>query len=165
MIFKAMLPKKTWHLQNNVQKKKEILWSNKLGKCDISFHPLGKIHFPRDNGWRSLSYLEFPRIFNQDPHFFFYDSYYDLLKTVAFCILHIGFAALCFVDLFLQFVFKEGNSRISGLSIHFITKWIKLLLVTGFYIVIVISVRLLNKVHAGMKLTGDTFSVGHSLWT
>lgn len=43
MIFKAVLPKKTLDLQNNLQK--YIPWSDKLGKCYISYHPVGEIQF------------------------------------------------------------------------------------------------------------------------
>lgn len=85
------------------------------------------------------------------------------MKTSAFCILHVGFAALliCFCNLCLKkeiliLVAYLYISSQGGLSSH----WSH-----GFVLVIVISVWLLNKVHAGMKLAGDTFSLGHPLWT
>lgn len=41
MIFKAMLSKETPRPENYSMQ--EILWSNKLEKCYISYHPFGEI--------------------------------------------------------------------------------------------------------------------------
>ena len=70
MICKTTLAKKTLQLQNNLQK--EILWSNTLGKCDILFPSTRRTSSHLDmlkQRYRSTSYLVFPRIFNQGPHF------------------------------------------------------------------------------------------------